>query len=90
MKYINQLQEEVKQLKKDKRELKKEIKTLKLKNEVLGMYVDSTEGWVPGEFYFAVLERYKRLQRHVKVMYGAYIILAISTLLMIINFYIVV
>lgn len=90
MKYINQLQEEVKKLKKDKRELKKEVKTLKLKNEVLGMYVDSTEGWVPGEFYFEVLERYKRLQRHTKVMYGAYIILAIATTLMIINFYMVV
>ena len=90
MKYITKLQEEVKKLKKENRDLKKENKLLSMNVEVQGMYINSTEDWVPGEFYFAVLERYKRLQRHTKVMYGAYIILAIATTLMIINFYMVV
>ena len=84
MKYITKLQEEVKKLKKENRELKKENKVLAMKVEVQEMYIDSTEGWVPGEFYFAVLESYKRLKRHTRVMYT---ILAISTLLIIINFY---
>jgi len=69
------------------KELEKEVKALKVKSEVQELYIDVTEGYIPPQFYSAVLERYARLNKHLKVVYGAYIILAISTLMMIINFY---
>jgi len=87
MKYITKLEQINKKLKKEKRELNKEVKALKVKSEMKELYIDVTEGYIPPEFYFAVVERYERLNKHVKVVYGAYIILAISTLIMIINFY---
>lgn len=87
MKHITELEQDNKQLKKEKRELKKEVKALKVKSETQKLYIDVTEGYIPPEFYSAVAERYAKLTKHLKVVYGAYIILAISTLMMIINFY---
>jgi|GEM_PF-6948599 len=82
MRYITKLEVQVKKLRTSNRKLKKENKDFAFFNEEFMLLLRDLSN---KQTQLKINNR--TLKRHLKLVYGAYIILAIATLLMIINFY---